>query len=63
MILPRYYKTHSGADDNLIPFKDCAIPPVQKMVSKAQAAIMFLTYASSMYANVPHAEKLLTSIS
>ncbi|CAO3621741.1 unnamed protein product [Mucor fragilis] len=48
MILPRYYKTHSGADDNLIPFKDCAIPPVQKMVSKAQAAIMFLTYASTL---------------
>ncbi|KAL9547981.1 hypothetical protein MBANPS3_005897 [Mucor bainieri] len=43
-----YYKTHNDIDNNLIPFKDCAIPPVQKMVSKAQAAIMFLTYASTL---------------
>ncbi|CEP17865.1 hypothetical protein [Parasitella parasitica] len=42
-----YYKTQNDIDDNFIPFKDCTIPPVQKMVSNAQAAIMFLTYASS----------------
>ncbi|GAN05660.1 tetracycline-efflux transporter [Mucor ambiguus] len=47
-ISTRYYKTHNDNDINLIPFKDCAVPPVQKMVSKAQAAIMFLTYASTL---------------
>lgn len=43
-----YYKTENDIDDNLILSKDCAIPPVQKMVSKAQAAIVFLTYASTL---------------
>ncbi|KAI8053130.1 uncharacterized protein B0P05DRAFT_561710 [Gilbertella persicaria] len=31
-----------------IPIQDCSIPPVQKMVSRAQAIIMFLTYASTL---------------
>ncbi|KAI8646242.1 major facilitator superfamily domain-containing protein [Parasitella parasitica] len=43
-----YYKTQNDIDNTIIPFKDCAIPPVQKMVSKAQAVIMFLTYASTL---------------
>ncbi|KAI8375768.1 major facilitator superfamily domain-containing protein [Choanephora cucurbitarum] len=37
---------HYGKSD--IPIQDCSIPPVQKMVSKAQAMIMFLTYASTL---------------
>ncbi|KAI9487414.1 MAG: major facilitator superfamily domain-containing protein [Benjaminiella poitrasii] len=43
-----YYNTQNDVDDSLIPFKDCAIPAVQKMVSQAQAIIMFLTCASTL---------------
>lgn len=41
----RYYESIS--DDTLSPVKNCAIPEVQKMVSIAQAIIMFLTYGTS----------------
>ncbi|KAI8380141.1 major facilitator superfamily domain-containing protein [Blakeslea trispora] len=37
---------HYGRSD--ISIQDCSIPPVQKMVSRAQAMIMFLTYASTL---------------
>ncbi|KAI7906697.1 major facilitator superfamily domain-containing protein [Cokeromyces recurvatus] len=43
-----YYNTQNDIDDSLIPFKDCAIPEVQKIVSQAQAIIMFLTCASTL---------------
>ncbi|GAA5816751.1 hypothetical protein MFLAVUS_010283 [Mucor flavus] len=39
----RYYKSQ----DDFIPIHDCAIPEVHKLVSRAQALIMFLTYGSS----------------
>lgn len=59
----RYYKTQNDIDDTLIPFKNCAIPEVQKMVSRAQAIIMFLTYGSSMYLKKIHCLVLLNEIS
>ncbi|GAA5802942.1 hypothetical protein HPULCUR_008417 [Helicostylum pulchrum] len=40
----RYYKSQG----DLIPTHDCAIPEVHKLVSRAQALIMFLTYGSTL---------------
>ncbi|CAO3620253.1 unnamed protein product [Mucor hiemalis] len=42
----RYYESIS--DDTLSPVINCAIPEVQKMVSIAQAIIMFLTYGTTL---------------
>ncbi|KAI8888185.1 MFS general substrate transporter [Backusella circina FSU 941] len=44
----RYYNLQPDADLDTIPVQNCSIPEVQKMVSRAQAAIMFLTYASTL---------------
>lgn len=43
----RYYQQQSDDDGADIPLDNCAIPEVQAIVSKAQAIIMFLVYASS----------------
>ncbi|KAI9334797.1 major facilitator superfamily domain-containing protein [Pilaira anomala] len=40
----RYYKSQN----ELFPIRDCAIPEVHKLVSRAQALIMFLTYGSTL---------------